>query len=121
MKIKTIVRIGVAALAMGAFFGVSFPVRAGELVWVRAQPLNYFQVRGLVPPGSYSHMETKKPATIAVNKGGQGVGEKKQTTSKFGQQNRSSQPTYNNAEASAAARALHRETARRKPVDCSTL
>ena len=82
MKIKTIVRIGVAALAMGAFFGVSFPVRAGELVWVRAQPLNYFKVRGLVPPGSYSHMENQKPATIAVNKAGQGVGERKQAGSK---------------------------------------
>ena len=67
---------------MGAFFGVSFPVRAGELVWVRAQPLNYFQVRGLVPPGSYSHMETKKPATIAVNKAGLGVVDQKQTASK---------------------------------------
>src|ERR1700747_2006336 len=82
MKIETIVRIGVAALAMGAFFGVSFPVRAGELVWVRAQPLNYFKVRGLVPPGSYSHTENQKPATIAVNKAGQGVGKRKQTTSK---------------------------------------
>ena len=82
MKIKTIVRIGVAALAMGAFFGVSFPVRAGELVWVRAQPLNYFKVRGLVPPGSYSHMENQKPATISVNKAGQGVGERKQVASK---------------------------------------
>ena len=83
MKIKTIVRIGVAALAMGAFFGVSFPVRAGELVWVRAQPLNYFQVRGLVPPGSYSHMENQKPATIAVNKAGHGVGEQKHKASKL--------------------------------------
>jgi hypothetical protein len=86
MKIKTIVRIGVAALAMGAFFGVSFPVRAGELVWVRAQPLNYFQVRGLVPTGSYSHMETKKPATIAVNKAHRGVGEQTQTASKAAKQ-----------------------------------
>ena len=80
MKIKTIGRIGVAALAMGAFFGVSFPVRAGELVWVRAQPLNYFQVRGLVPPGSYSHDDNQKPATIAVKKSGKGVGEPKRTT-----------------------------------------
>ena len=82
MKIKTIVRIGVAALAIGAFFGVSFPVRAGELVWVRAQPLNYFKVRGLVPRGSYSHNEIQKPAIIAVNKAGQGVGERKQVASK---------------------------------------
>jgi hypothetical protein len=89
MEIKTIVRIGVAALAMGAFFGVSFPVRAGELVWIRAQPLNYFQVRGLVPPGSYSHMETQKPATIAVNKAHQGVGEQTQTAPKAAKKARS--------------------------------
>ena len=82
MKITTIVRFGVAALAMGAFFGVGLPVKADQLVWVRAQPLNYFKVRGLVPPGSYSHNENQKPATIAVNKAGQGVGEQKQTTSK---------------------------------------
>jgi len=87
MKIKNIVRIGVAALAMGAFFGVSFPVRAGELVWVRAQPLNYFQVRGLVPPGSYFHNENQKPGTIAVNKAGHGVGEQKHKAPKLGQRN----------------------------------
>jgi hypothetical protein len=83
MRITSIVRFGVATLAMGAFFGVGFPVRAGELVWVRAQPLNYFQVRGLVPPGSYSHMENQKPATIAVNKAGHGVGEQKHKASKL--------------------------------------
>jgi hypothetical protein len=75
MKITTIVRFGASALALGTFFAVSLPVRADQLVWVRAQPLNYFKVRGLVPPGSY-----QKPATIAVNKGGQGVGEQKQTS-----------------------------------------
>ena len=87
MKIKTIVRFGVAALAMGAFFGVGLPVRADQLVWVRAQPLNYFKVRGLVPPASYSHDENQKPATIGVIKSGTGVGEKKQTMSKLGQKN----------------------------------
>ena len=75
MKITTIVRFGVGALALGTFFGVSLTVRADQLVWVRAQPLNYFKVRGLVPPGSY-----QKSATIAVNKGGQGIGEQKQTS-----------------------------------------
>jgi hypothetical protein len=35
---------------------------------------------------------------MGVSKSGKSVGEKKQTTSKFGQQNRSSQPTYNNAD-----------------------
>jgi hypothetical protein len=82
MKITTIVRFGVAALVMGAFFGVGLPVKADQLVWVRAQKLDYFRARGLMPPGSYSHNENQKPATIAVNKAGQGVGEQKQTTSK---------------------------------------
>ena len=86
MKITSIVRFGVAALAVGAFFGVGLPVKADPPGWVRpqpwAQPLDYFTVRGLVPPGSYWHNESQKPATIAVNKAGQGVGEQKQTTSK---------------------------------------
>jgi len=47
MTITTIVRLGVGALVLGMFFGVSLPVRADQLVWVRAQPLNYFKVRGL--------------------------------------------------------------------------
>ena len=79
MKITSIVRFGVAALAMGAFSGVGLPVRADQVVWVRAQQLDFWRARGLVPPGSYSN---EKPATIAVNKAGQGVGEQKQTTSK---------------------------------------
>jgi hypothetical protein len=48
-----------------------------HLVWVRAPHLNYFEARGLVPPGSYSHKENQKPATIAINKAGQGVGKQK--------------------------------------------
>ena len=82
MKITSIVRFGVAALAMGAFCGVGLPVRADQLVWDRAQQLDYWRARGLVPPGSYSHNENQKPATIAVSKAGEGVGEQKQTTSK---------------------------------------
>ena len=54
MKITSIVRFGVAALAIGAFFGVRLPVKADQLVWVRAQQLDYFRARGLMPPGSYS-------------------------------------------------------------------
>jgi len=87
MRITTIVRLGVASLVMGALFGVGLPVKADQLVWVRAQPLNYFKVRGLVPPGSYSHNENQKPAIIAVNKAGQGVGEQKQTKSKPAKKN----------------------------------
>jgi hypothetical protein len=82
MKITSIVRFGVAALAMGAFFGVGLPAKADQLVWVRAEKLDFWRARGLVPPGSYSQDESQKPATIAVNKAGQGVGEQKQTASK---------------------------------------
>jgi hypothetical protein len=82
MKIASIVRFGVVALAMGAFFAIGLPVKADPPDWVRAPQLNFFKVRGLVPPGSYSHNENQKPATIAVNKAGQGVGEQKQATSK---------------------------------------
>jgi hypothetical protein len=82
MKITSMVRFGVAALAMGAFFGVGLPAKADQLVWVRAEKLDFWRARGLVPPGSYSQDQSQKPATIAVNKAGQGVGEQKQTTSK---------------------------------------
>jgi len=82
MKITSIARFGVAALVMGASFGVSVPVSADQLVWVRAQQLDYFRARGLMPPGAYFHNENQKPATIAVNKAGQGIGDQKQTTSK---------------------------------------
>ena len=39
------VRFGVAALAMGAFFGVGLPVRADQLVWVRAQQLDFWRAK----------------------------------------------------------------------------
>ena len=82
MKIKTIVRFGVAALVMGAFFEGVLPVKADQLVWVRAQQLDYWRARGLVPPGSYSHNENQRPAAIAVNKAGQDVGEQMQAAKK---------------------------------------
>ena len=87
MKITSIVRFGVAALAMGAFFGVGLPVRADQQGWVRAQQLDFWRARGLVPPGSYSQNENQKPATIAVNKAGHGVGEQKHKAFKLGQRN----------------------------------
>jgi hypothetical protein len=87
MKITSIVRFGVAALAVGAFFGVGLPAKADQLVWVRAEKLDFWRARGLVPPGSYSQDQSQKPATIAVNKAGQGVGEQKQTTSKAAKKN----------------------------------
>jgi hypothetical protein len=82
MKITSIVRFGVVALAMGASFGVGLPVKADQLVWVRAQQLDYFRARGLTPPGSYFHNDSQKPATIAVSKAGQGVGDQRQTAFK---------------------------------------
>ena len=96
MKITSIVRFGVAALAMGAFFGVGLPVRADQLVWVRAQQLDFWRARGLMPPGAYFRNQNQKPATIAVNKAGRGVGKQKQTkqtTSTLGQKNAHRQPT----------------------------
>jgi hypothetical protein len=88
MQTKTVLKFGIAALAIGSFFGVSLCVSADQLVWVKAQQLDYFKVRGLVPPGSYSNKDNQKPATIGVSKSGKGVGEKKQTTSKLGQKRR---------------------------------
>jgi hypothetical protein len=73
MKITSIAKFGVAALAMGAFSGVGLPVRADQLVWGRAQQLDYWRARGLVPPGSYSQSENQKPATIAVSRAEQEV------------------------------------------------
>ena len=90
MKTKIFAKFCLVALATGAFFGVGLPVRADQLVWVRAQPLNYFKVRGLVPPGSYSNKDNQKPATVAVSKSGQGVGLQKQTTSKLGKREHAS-------------------------------
>jgi len=88
MKITTIVRLGVAALVMGALFGVGLPVKADQLVWDWAQKLDSFRVRGLMPPGSYSHDENQKPAAIAVTKAGQGLGDQKQTASKAAKKSR---------------------------------
>ena len=71
---------------MGASFGVNLRVKANQLVWVRAQQLDYFRARGLTPPGSYFHNDSQKPATIAVNKAHRGVGEQTQTASKAAKQ-----------------------------------
>jgi hypothetical protein len=66
-------------------WGLTLPVKAHQLVWVRAQQLDYFKVRGVVPPGSFSNKDQQNPATIRVSKSGKGVVEKKETTSKLGQ------------------------------------
>ena len=77
---KTIVKIGLAALAAGAFLTSTVPVTAGEFV---DQNRNYFLKHGLPIPGeSFKKNENQQPATIAVSKSGSGVGEQKQATSK---------------------------------------
>jgi len=83
MKTQIFAKFCLVALATGVFFGVGLPVKADQLVWVRAQQLDYFKVRGLVPPGSYSNKDNQKPATIGLSKSGKGVGQNKQTTSKL--------------------------------------
>jgi hypothetical protein len=77
---------------MGVFFQASLPVKADQLIWVMAQQLDSFRARGLMPPGSYFHSENQKPATIAVNKAGRGVGKEKQATSTLGRKNAHRQP-----------------------------
>ena len=72
-------------LAREHSLAVDLPVKADQLVWVRAQQLDYFKVRGLVPPGSFSNKDQQNPATIGVSQSGKGVVEKEKTTSKLGQ------------------------------------
>ena len=84
MRMKTVVKFGLAALAMGTFFGVGLPAKADPPGWVRAQPIDFWRARGLMPPGSYSQNESQKPATIAVSKAGQGIKEQKSTKSEAG-------------------------------------
>jgi hypothetical protein len=98
IQTETIVKFGIAALAIGAFFGVSVPVEADTPLWVRVQNANAFKVRGLVPPGSYSNKDNRKPVTIGVSKSGKGVGEKRQTTSKLGQKNAHQATNLNKAD-----------------------
>jgi hypothetical protein len=81
---KSTVKFGLAALAIGAVFAVSLPVKADPQGWVRAEQLDFFTARGLMPPGSYSHNEDQKPVTIAESKAGQGIQEQKSTKSKAG-------------------------------------
>jgi hypothetical protein len=78
MKNTSVVKFGVAALAMGAVFASTLPVKADT-----PDLSNPFTKHGLPVPGAYfKNQENQKPATIAVSKEGQGVGEKKPTTSK---------------------------------------
>jgi hypothetical protein len=77
---KTIVKLGFAALAAGAFFTSTAPVIADQYA---SESSNYFTKHGLPVPGAYfKARESQQAATIAVSKSGKGVGEQKQTTSK---------------------------------------
>ena len=80
---KTIAKFGLAALAVGAFFGSTLPVNADEYA---SQLSNPFTKHGLPVPGAYFNAkENQLTTTVAVSKSGQGVGEGKQTFSKVDQ------------------------------------
>ena len=70
---KTIGKFGLATLAAGAFWVVTLPSKA--------ETPDTFTRHGLPIPGAYfKSKESQKPATVAVSKSGQGVGEQKQTS-----------------------------------------
>ena len=72
---KTIGKFGLAALAAGAFWAATLPGKA--------ETPDTFTRHGLPIPGAYfAQKESQKPATVAVNKSGQGIGEQKQPISK---------------------------------------
>jgi hypothetical protein len=75
-QMKIIGKFGLAALAAGAFCGVSL---TGS-----AQTPDIFTKHDLPIPGAYfAHRESQKPAIVAVSKSGQGVRENMQTTPKI--------------------------------------
>jgi hypothetical protein len=67
---KTIVKFGIAALTAGAFLGGA--------VLSDAETPDIFTKHGLPLPGAYfKNKESQQPATVAVSKAGQGVGDQK--------------------------------------------
>jgi hypothetical protein len=75
---NTIVKLGLAALAVGTFS--TLPSKA-EI----PDPSNPFTGHGLPIPGAYfKTKENQQPTTVAFSKSGKGIGEQKQTTSKAG-------------------------------------
>jgi len=74
---KTIGKFGLAALAAGAFWAATLPGKA--------ETPDTFTRHGLPIPGAYfKNKESQKPATVAVSKSGQGVGDQKQAAPKAG-------------------------------------
>jgi hypothetical protein len=73
---NTIIKFGLAALAAGAFFALPG----------KAETPDIFTRHGLPVPGVYfKNKESQQPASVAVSKSGQGVGDdQKQTAPKAG-------------------------------------
>ncbi len=77
---NTTIKFGLAALAAGAFFGITVSAKADQYA---SESSNIFTKHGLPVPGVYfKAKESQQATTIAVSKSGQGVGEGKQTVSK---------------------------------------
>ena len=72
---KNIVQFGLAVLAAGAFFALPG----------NAETPDIFTKHGLPIPGAYfKNKESQQPASVAVSKSGQGVGDQKQAAPKAG-------------------------------------
>jgi hypothetical protein len=72
---KNIVQFGLAALAAGAFFALPG----------KAETPDIFTKHGLPIPGAYfKNKESQQPASVAVSKSGQGVGDQKQAAPNAG-------------------------------------
>jgi hypothetical protein len=72
---KTIVQFGFAALAVGAF----------STLPSKAETADTFTRHGLPIPGAYfKNKESQQPASVAVSKSGQGVGDQKQEAPQAG-------------------------------------
>ena len=75
IPMKNIVQFGLAALAAGAF----------STLPTKAETPDTFTRHGLPIPGAYfKNRESQQPASVAVSKSGQGVGDQKQTAPKAG-------------------------------------
>jgi len=72
---NTMIKFGLAALASGAL----------STLPTKAETTDTFTRHGLPIPGAYfKNRESQQPATVAVSKSGQGVGDQKQTAPKAG-------------------------------------
>lgn len=77
-KMNSIIKFGLPILAAGAFFGSTVAVKADEYASELSNP---FTKHGLPVPGAYfKSKENQQPATIAISKSGQGVGQQTKST-----------------------------------------